>query len=67
MDDIDRQLERDEILEAAQIAVRKPVLPAKGSCYNCDEPLVVGCYCDSDCKQDHEKELMLRTNHPRLR
>lgn len=33
-------------------------LPAKGQCYNCDEPLEgKKLYCDADCATDHEKYL----------
>ena len=35
---------------------QKPRLRAKGSCYNCEEPLEAGhLFCDSDCRDDHEK------------
>lgn len=64
MDDIDRQQERDAILEQALLAVRQPTFPDRGSCYNCDEPLPLGKYCDSDCREDHEKEVRLRSLHP---
>ena len=64
MDEIDRQQERDQILEQALLAVRKPTFPDKGSCYNCDEPLTVGKYCDKYCSEDHEKEVRLRSLHP---
>ena len=55
-DDIDRQLERDEPFLEALIAVRKPVKPTTGRCFNCDESVPTGvAYCDSDCQADHEQ------------
>ncbi len=54
MDDIDRQIERDDILLNAFIARRKPVQPHTGRCFNCDEPIASGAYCDADCRHDHE-------------
>lgn len=43
---------------AAARANAKPTILAKGSCYNCEEP-VEGkkLYCDADCATDHEKYL----------
>jgi hypothetical protein len=65
MDDIDRSNERDEILLEAQRAVRMPVQHPTGRCLNCEEPVPTGvCYCDADCRDDHEKELRLRKLHP---
>lgn len=39
----------------ALIAKRKPVPTPTGSCFNCEEPLAVGVYCDADCRSDHEQ------------
>jgi hypothetical protein len=64
MDEIDRQLERDEPLLAAQIAIRKPTLTARGSCYNCEAPVTIGLYCDADCRVDHEKEQYALAQRP---
>ncbi|MGH1373586.1 MAG: hypothetical protein ACRBBW_16215 [Cellvibrionaceae bacterium] len=34
---------------------QKTRLRAKGSCYNCLDPLKEGAlFCDSDCRDDHE-------------
>jgi hypothetical protein len=64
-DEIDRQIERDQLLLDAQIAVRKPVEHSNGRCFNCDEPLLPGvAYCDADCRADHEKEVRLRAHNP---
>ena len=64
MDDIDRQIERDEILMEARIAMRKPTKPVTGRCHFCDEPIPGGFYCDKDCQEDGEKEDRLRAAHP---
>lgn len=67
MDDIDRQIERDEFLLNAHIAVRKPFQKATGFCFNCDEPIPQNsCYCDADCREDHEKEQRLRQLCPEI-
>lgn len=67
MDDIDRQVERDQIFLDAGIAMRKPVLYPTGRCFNCDENIPTNaCYCDADCRADHEKETRLRAAHPAL-
>ncbi|OHD23485.1 MAG: hypothetical protein A2Y38_19120 [Spirochaetes bacterium GWB1_59_5] len=55
-DEIDRAQEteakyRDQAL-AAQ-AAHDSMLPV-GFCYNCDEVVFVGCFCDSDCRDDYE-------------
>jgi hypothetical protein len=55
-DDIDRQVERDQAELDALITYRKPIKPATGRCFNCDEPVPTGVhYCDKDCQQDHEQ------------
>ncbi len=66
-DDIDLAQERDEMLLRAQIARRMPVLPFVGSCYNCEEPLAEGLFCDADCRLDHEKREQFRTGAPQPR
>ena len=49
----------DQMLSAA-LSTRKPELPAKGRCYNCDDPLKTGCFCDADCRDDYEKRVRAR-------
>jgi len=46
------QEDRDRAL-AAQAA--KPSMPPLGFCYNCDEVVFEGCFCDADCRDDYEK------------
>lgn len=44
-----------ESIQAARAKV-PPTLPAKGFCYNCDEPLEDGHrFCDTHCRDDYEK------------
>ena len=66
MDDIDRQIERDSFFLEKSIAVRMPVPLPTGRCLNCDEPVrSPSFYCDSDCRDDHEKEVRLRAANPK--
>lgn len=55
MDDADRAAENDEMLTAAALTFRKPVLFANGICYNCGESSA-GVFCDSDCREDWERQ-----------
>jgi len=34
-----------------------PKIPFSGSCLSCDEPLSQARYCDSYCRENHEKKL----------
>lgn len=56
MDDIDRQIERDEILHQALIAARKPEGPQPtGYCHFCEEPLdPPKRWCDAECRDAME-------------
>jgi hypothetical protein len=64
-DPVDRAgVEQENILQEQLRLARKPVatLAYKGSCYNCDEPLPEPQrFCDSDCRDDHEKILRSRS------
>lgn len=31
-----------------------------GECHNCAEPLNEGCFCDVDCRDDHERRFRAR-------
>lgn len=64
-DPVDRaSVEQQRLLEEnirAAKATAAPPLPAKGFCYNCDEPLSEGeRFCDKDCRDDHEQRLRSR-------
>ena len=42
---------------AIEACRRAPALPARGSCWFCDETLGAGQkFCDSDCASDYERE-----------
>lgn len=56
-DDIDKandlaEMERNAAVMAAQ---RASYLHYCGRCWNCDEPLEEGLFCDTDCRDDHEQ------------
>lgn len=54
-DEIDAMIEREGFLLEQQLKVRKPVLAAKGTCHNCDEPLPERVlFCDVDCRDDYK-------------
>lgn len=54
-DPIDRAQDHIERETPYILAARKPVtIRADGRCHNCGEPVAVGLYCDSDCREDHE-------------
>lgn len=59
-DPLDRAVVEQERLLEEQLRVAKstitPQKPYRGTCYNCDELLTPpNRYCDSDCRDDHEK------------
>jgi len=63
MDIYDKASEIEQRERQLALMVRKPTLPARGTCYNCDEPVRAGaCYCDADCREDHEKRLRAGKN-----
>jgi predicted nucleic acid-binding Zn ribbon protein len=62
-----------EIIELSRMAAieacrRQPALPAKGSCWFCDEALPPPQkFCDSDCASDYELEQAARMRAGRTR
>ena len=46
----------------AQSIAKRTVLsiPFSGRCLSCEEPVEERRYCDSDCRQDHEKKIQLK-------
>jgi hypothetical protein len=54
-DQIDQANELAEMERTAAAAIRKPYLPAIGSCHFCSHNLSYGVFCDSDCRDDYEK------------
>jgi len=55
-DEVDIANEQMEAAITAALTHRKPVLVDTGHCYNCGEA-VSGKYCDSYCREDHEKRV----------
>lgn len=51
----------DEADKVSQIIIdvarlyKKPTLIQIGRCYNCDEPIRQGIFCDSECREDYER------------
>jgi hypothetical protein len=54
-DEVDAANEQMEMVLASARSRRAPFLPAIGQCYNCEEPLKIGVFCDGDCRDDYEK------------
>tara|TARA_B100000508_G_scaffold140322_1_gene140977 strand:- start:2038 stop:2223 length:186 start_codon:yes stop_codon:yes gene_type:complete len=55
-DDIDRAAAITDLFLAKALQHREPTKRAKGSCYNCGDPLPQDkIYCDRDCEMDYEK------------
>ena len=40
---------------AAALTHRRPQLAPIGRCYNCDDTLDAGCFCDGDCRIDYQR------------
>ena len=63
------QLDQAQVFEEARRddALRdqalKPAMPPLGFCYNCDEIVFSGCFCDTDCRDDYEKREKLKAMH----
>ena len=60
MDDADFAGER-MVFEESLPKRRMPELPRTGLCHNCDAP-VEHLFCDSECREDHEKRVRHRAN-----
>jgi hypothetical protein len=54
-DEVDRANEQVEMTLRSARLRRNPTLPAIGQCYNCENEIPVGVFCDSDCRDDYEK------------
>ena len=54
-DEADMSQAAEEMILAAARLRRRPTLPFCGRCYNCDEPLERGLFCDQDCRSDYER------------
>ncbi len=47
--------EQDDRERALAAQRNKPKMEPVGFCYNCDELVNHGCFCDSDCRDDFER------------
>lgn len=56
-DEVDVANEQMEMTLASARSRRAPSLPTIGQCYNCEEPLKMGVFCDGDCRDDYEKRV----------
>lgn len=57
-DPIDEAAEREQQMIEVALANRpKPQMIYTGECHWCEEPIAKGHYCDSECREDHEKFL----------
>lgn len=54
-DEVDAANEQAEMTLTSARLRRNPALPAIGRCYNCEESLPAGVFCDADCRDDYEK------------
>lgn len=62
MDDMDRAADVTDFLTAVALKNKKRELPPKHACYNCDEPLKEGVFCDSECREDHDKRTKMNVH-----
>lgn len=53
-DQIDKAQEFEAMHRRHALDNRAPELPFKGECYNCEEPVTQGCFCDAYCRDDYE-------------
>jgi hypothetical protein len=61
MDIIDQANDQAEAMLEAQRTYRKPTLKAKGTCHYCDDDLGLGkLFCNTECRDDYEREQRIR-------
>lgn len=57
-DELDQAAALEELERTIALANRKkPQMIYTGECHWCEEPIAKGHYCDSECREDHEKFL----------
>lgn len=56
-DIIDQANELRDLLTSAAVSSRPRPLPFIGRCYNCEEKIGKGHFCDAGCKEDYEKRV----------
>lgn len=63
-DIIDQANELSDLLTSAAVSSRPRPLPFIARCYNCDESIDKGHFCDSGCKEDFERRKYAKTQRP---
>ncbi len=56
-DDIDRACEDEEWFRSQSLDnrdVAASILPFTGECYNCESPIEIGSFCNTDCRDDYD-------------
>lgn len=55
-DELDQAAALEELERTIALANRKrPEMQSTGACYNCEEAVPFGCFCDKDCRSDYER------------
>jgi hypothetical protein len=54
-DEADAAHEAEQAALRAALSLRKKSLREVGKCYNCDEELHRGLFCDADCRDDYTR------------
>lgn len=55
-DELGQAAALEELERTIALANRKrPEMLFTGACYNCEEPVQAGCFCDEDCRSDYER------------
>lgn len=60
-DEIDRAQEMEQAFLNAALSNRKhEILPHNGACHWCFEKVESGCFCDSGCREDWERDQRMK-------
>lgn len=55
-DELDQAAALEELERTIALANRKrPEMQFTGACYNCEQAVTAGCFCDEDCRSDYER------------
>jgi|TARA_R110001583_G_scaffold21308_3_gene80850 hypothetical protein len=60
MDDVDRAQKQTDLELKLALQNRKPEIYETGSCNWCDAIIDKGLFCDSDCRDDHQKSKIMK-------
>lgn len=65
-DEVDIASEVEQLRTDAALSAReRHALPETGHCYNCNEVISSGLFCDADCRDDYEKREKFSAMRPR--